>query len=66
VFDVEGMCCFSCTDKLHTALLAVPGVREAAVNFDTGTVSAIADESVPTEALEAALNFDKYTAKARP
>ena len=41
-------------------------MREAAVDFDTGTVSAIADETVSTETLEVALNFEKYTAKARP
>jgi copper chaperone CopZ len=66
VFDVEGMCCFGCTDKLHAAVLKVPGVREAAVDFEAGTVSARTADSVGSDVLEAALNFDKYTAKARP
>jgi copper chaperone CopZ len=66
VIEVEGMCCFGCTDKLHAAALAVPGVREAAVDFESGTVSALAAETVAPDALETALNFDKYTAKARP
>ena len=31
-FDVEGMCCDSCTHKLYRSLLAVEGVSEAAVD----------------------------------
>ena len=66
VFDVEGMCCTGCSGKLHAALLDVAGVREAAIDFESGTASALALESVDPRALETALNFDKYTAKARP
>jgi len=66
VFDVEGMCCVSCSGKLHAALLEVSGVRAAAVDFDRGTASVLAAAGVAPEALEAALEFDKYTAKARP
>lgn len=63
---VEGMCCGGCAGKLHTAALAVPGVREAAVDFEHGTVLARASAEVDVAALEAALSFDKYSAKARP
>jgi copper chaperone CopZ len=66
VFEVEGMCCLGCSGKLHAALLEVPGVRAAAVDFDAGTASALTDEKVDPEVLRAALEFDKYTAKARP
>ena len=38
-FDVEGMCCKGCTGKLHARLVALPGVHEAAVDFDSGTAS---------------------------
>jgi len=66
VLDVDGMCCFGCSEKLHAAALGVAGVREAAVDFEAGTVSALAADSVSAAALEEALNFDKYSAKARP
>lgn len=63
---VEGMCCGGCTEKLHAAALGVPGVREAAVDFERGTVLARASADVDAAVLEAALSFDKYSAKARP
>ena len=63
---VEGMCCSGCTEKLHQAALGVAGVREAAVDFESGTVLARAATDVDVAALEAALTFDKYRAKARP
>jgi copper chaperone CopZ len=66
VLDVEGMCCLSCTGKLHAALLVVPGVREAAVDFEAATAMVRAQESVGAAVLEQALGFEKYSAKARP
>lgn len=63
---VEGMCCNGCAGKLHAAALGVAGVREAAVDFEHGTVLARAATDVDVAALEAALSFDKYSAKARP
>ena len=63
---VEGMCCSGCAGKLHAAALGVAGVREAAVDFEHGTVLARASAEVDVAALEAALSFDKYSAKARP
>jgi copper chaperone CopZ len=62
---VEGMCCNGCAGKLHTAVMQVEGVREAAVDFDTGTVLARVPEGLEVGALEAALTFDKYHATAR-
>ena len=62
---VEGMCCTGCAGKLHTAVMEVDGVREAAVDFDTGTVLARVPEELEVAALEAALTFDKYHATAR-
>jgi len=66
VLDVDGMCCLECSGKLHAALLEVPGVREAAVDFEAGTASVLVAEEVQPGALEQALEFDKYSAKARP
>jgi copper chaperone CopZ len=64
-FDVEGMCCNGCTRKLHEALIAVPGVRDAAVDFHTGIAEAVVPESLDAAELGRALTFDKYTATAR-
>ena len=64
-FDVEGMCCTNCTGKLHRALVAVPGVREAAVDFESATARVVVDAVADPDAVLAALHFGKYTASAR-
>lgn len=64
-FDVEGMCCKGCTGKLHARLVALPGVHEAAVDFDSGTALVVADSELSVASLQAALTFDKYTATPR-
>jgi copper chaperone CopZ len=66
VLDVKGMCCAGCPPEIHGALVHVPGVRAAAVDFDTRTASVIVGKDVDVTKLEAALTFDKFTAKARP
>lgn len=63
---VDGMCCNGCAGKLHTAAMAVDGVLEVAVDFDRATVLARVPEGFDPAPLEAALNFDKYTATVRP
>jgi copper chaperone CopZ len=65
-FDLEGMCCRGCTGKLHRALMACEGVREAAVDLHSATAQVIVRSDLPVERLELALNFGKYTAHARP
>lgn len=65
-FRVEGMCCESCTRKLHQSLAGVEGVQEAAVDFGSGTAAALVAGSVPVERLLAALNVEKYTARPSP
>ncbi len=64
-FDVEGICCQGCSSKLHGALMAVAGVREAAVDPLKEEVMALVPADMPNERLEAALTFDKYSARAR-
>src|SRR5262245_6114849 len=64
-FAVEGICCQGCSSKLHGALMAVEGVREAAVDPLTSTVSAVVADGTPNERLAQALSFDKYRATAR-
>jgi copper chaperone CopZ len=61
-FDVEGMCCQGCAAKLHGALLALEGVREAALDSLAGTVEVVATAELADERLLAALTFDKYRA----
>lgn len=65
-FEVEGMCCRSCTRGLHERLLAVEGVSEAAVSFEASSAAALAPADVPAERLLEALNFGKYTARLSP
>jgi copper chaperone CopZ len=65
VIEVRGMCCQSCAGKLYHRLTAVDGVREACVDFDSGTASVRVLEGVPDAELERALSFDKYSAVAR-
>ena len=65
-FAVEGMCCKNCTGKLFASVTAVPGVREAAVDFETGTAQVVVDETADAEQVLAALNFGKYTATPSP
>lgn len=65
-FDVEGMCCKGCTGKLYASLTAVPGVREAAVDFESASARVVVDETVDPALVLAALNFGKYAATPRP
>ena len=60
---VDGMCCNGCAGKLHQVLAGVDGVEEAAVDFVTGTASAVVPADADPEPLVAALRFDKYTAE---
>jgi copper chaperone CopZ len=66
VLDVTGMCCRGCSGKLYRRLVAVEGVRDACVDFDTGTASAIAANTVAPATLASALTFETYSASARP
>jgi copper chaperone CopZ len=63
---VEGMCCKGCTRKLYDALLAVPGVDRAAVDFEAGQATAAVPADFRAEELVRALNFDKYEAHLLP
>jgi len=63
VFEVENMCCNGCTGKLYARLTEVDGVREACVDFHSGTAGALVAQEADLDALERALNFDKYVAR---
>ena len=61
-YSVTGMCCESCTRKLHGMVLGVDGVVACAVDLWEERVHLIAKQSVPSERILSTLNFDKYTA----
>lgn len=64
-FDVEGMCCKNCTGKLFASVTALPGVREAAVDFETGLARVVVDAEIDPERVREALSFGKYSATPR-
>jgi copper chaperone CopZ len=65
-FDVQGICCQGCGGKLHGALLAVEGVREAAVDPIGKRVEVLVRSEIEVARLEQALTFGKYSARALP
>jgi copper chaperone CopZ len=65
VFDVEGICCQGCGSKLCSALMAVDGVQEVAVDPLRGEVSAWVRSDVDGQRLAAALTFENYSARPR-
>lgn len=65
-FAIEGMCCKGCSQKLYDALLAVPEVESAAVNFDAARAYALVPQSFDQARLCQVLTFDKYQATAEP
>lgn len=56
-FKVEGMACRNCAREIVHELMEVPGVRAAAVNFDTATATVAVDPDAPAsmESLQAAV-----------
>ena len=63
VFDVANMCCDGCTGKLYARLTELDAVREACVDFQSGTAGALVAAGADLDALERALSFDKYVAE---
>jgi len=61
-YSVSGMCCESCTRKLHDMVLGLDGVEACAVDLLEERVHLLAKQSVPTERILSTLNFDKYSA----
>lgn len=61
-YSVTGMCCESCTRKLHGRVMEIEGVEACAVDLWEERLFLITKTSVPSERLLSTLNFDKYTA----
>ncbi|MCA8981664.1 MAG: cation transporter [Planctomycetes bacterium] len=62
-FEVEGMCCEGCPEKLDEWLAAVEGVTDSAVSFEQGQAEAVVPIGFDPAPLLSALNQDKYTAR---
>lgn len=63
-FAVTGMHCGSCSDKVSKALIAVPGVTAAAVDYQTGkVVVAYDDQKANTQAMLDAITKSGFKAE---
>lgn len=59
---LSGMKCASCVQRIEKALMAIPGVRKADVNFATRQAAVIAEANVIADQLIAAVNTQGYQA----
>jgi copper chaperone CopZ len=65
-FQVDGMCCDSCPNKLRTWLAGVEGVVDSAVSFEDSQAEAMVPDGYDPAPVLAALNQDKYSAQVAP
>ncbi|MDP1785519.1 MAG: heavy metal-associated domain-containing protein [Sulfuricurvum sp.] len=63
---IGGMHCIACTLAVKKALLGVPGVKEAKVNFKNETAFVITDETVTLRSMQNGVAQTGYTAKLAP
>lgn len=61
---IGGMHCIACTLAVKKALLGVPGIRSAKVNFKNESALVDADESVTLGAMQSAVARTGYTITA--
>jgi mercuric reductase len=59
---IKGMTCGSCVSHVRDALLKVPGVEHAVVDYPAGLASVSGDQSLDTQALIAAISALGYSA----
>ena len=65
-FDVEGMCCRSCPQKLQAELAELDGVRSSGVRFETKSADLVVPAGYDPAPALAVLNQGKYTATPAP
>lgn len=65
-YRITGMCCESCTRKLHGRMSAMDGINSCAVDLIEERLSLIVSKEVPAERLLSKLSFDKYSAVELP
>ncbi|RYE42258.1 MAG: copper-translocating P-type ATPase [Hyphomicrobiales bacterium] len=63
--EVIGMTCASCVMRVEKTLKAIPGVKNASVNLATEKASVVADSSVTSEVLAAAVRKAGYDVASR-
>jgi len=64
IFDVEGMTCQHCVKAVTAEVEGIAGVTEVRIALEaegTSQVTVVADEAVPEELLEAAIDEAGYT-----
>lgn len=61
---IGGMHCIACTLAIKKALLAVPGIKEAKVNFKNETAVVLADETVTLLMMQNAIAQTGYNAQS--
>ena len=66
VYSVSGMCCASCTHKLHDRIASMDGVEACAVDLLKERLTLIARDDLAPERILSRLSFDKYTAVELP
>lgn len=59
---IGGMHCIACTLAVKKALLSVPGVQEAKVNFKNESATVTTDETVTLPMMQKAVEKTGYTA----
>ena len=65
-YRITGMCCESCTRKLHARISSLEGVDKCAVDLMEERLSVIVSREVAAERLLSTLSFDKYSAVELP
>lgn len=65
-YSVSGMCCESCTRKLHERIAGLDGVVACAVDLIEERLTVIARDDVASERILSTLSFDKYAAVELP
>ena len=61
-YSVSGMCCASCTRKLHGRIASLDGIKACAVDLPEERLTLIARKDLASERILSRLTFDKYTA----
>ena len=46
IFIVENLCCANCAAKIEAAISRLPGVEMASLNFISGKMAVVAEDSV--------------------
>lgn len=54
-YEITGMGCIHCVDKVANALKAMPGVRNAEVSLEQGEAVVVMDEYIPENLVRAAV-----------